>query len=315
MRAAVVLALILAFAGCQSGRQGPDEDGSADLLGSLTAGDWAVIDIIEVDEVRQQVYFTGGGREPGRDPYLRHLYRVSFDPASAEAGKVTLLTPNDADHHFDPDSALHMQRLSGSIWPDSPIRPELGVFLDTYSTVDRAPVTVLRSTEDGELLAEVEDADTSALFKAGYTPPERRGFTAADGETEVYSVYYAPQRKVEGGRHPVIDAVYGGPQVSVAPRNFVQAVAALNPLAEAALARLGFAVVVTDARGTPGRSSAFRDAGYPEFTRVGIEDHTPTAAGSGPGPTRLPRTGRPSTSPEWPGTSRGGSFSSTATWT
>ena len=249
------------------------EDGSADLLGSLTAGDWAVIDIIEVDEVRQQVYFTGGGREPGRDPYLRHLYRVSFDPASAEAGKVTLLTPNDADHHFDPDSVLHMARLSGFVWPDSPIRPELGVFLDTYSTVDRAPVTVLRSTEDGELLAEVEDADTSALFKAGYTPPERRGFTAADGETEVYSVYYAPQRKVEGGRHPVIDAVYGGPQVSVAPRNFVQAVAALNPAAEAALARLGFAVVVTDARGTSGRSSAFRDAGYPEFTRVGIEDH------------------------------------------
>jgi len=249
------------------------EDGSADLLGALTAGDWAVLDIIEVDETDRQVYFTGGGREPGRDPYFRHLYRVSFDPASSGAGGVILLTPNEADHHFDPDLFWLMRSRFGFTWPDSPIRTELGVFLDTYSTVDRAPVTVLRSLEDGEVLAEVEKADTSALFKAGYAPPERRAFTAADGETDVYSVYYAPRRRVEGGRHPVIDAVYGGPQVAVAPRNFVEAVAAFNPATEAALARLGFAVVVTDGRGTPGRSSAFRDAGYPEFTRVGIEDH------------------------------------------
>ncbi|MCY3966382.1 MAG: DPP IV N-terminal domain-containing protein [Acidobacteria bacterium] len=249
------------------------EDGSADLLGALTTGDWAVLDIIEVDETDRQVYFTGGGREPDRDPYFRHLYRVSFDPASSGAGEVILLTPNEADHHFDPDFFWFRRSRFGFTWPDSSIRTELGVFLDTYSTVDRAPVTVLRSTEDGEVLAEVEKADTSALFRAGYTPPERRAFTAADGETDVYSVYYAPQRRVEGGRHPVIDAVYGGPQVAVAPRNFVEAVAAFNPATEAALARLGFAVVVSDGRGTPGRSSAFRDAGYPEFTRVGIEDH------------------------------------------
>jgi len=249
------------------------EDDSADLLGAVTAGDWTVLDIIQVDEAGQQVYFTGGGREPGRDPYLRHLYRASFDPASLESDGTTLLTPNDADHHFDPDPERIMETLFGLVPPADRIRPDLGVFLDTYSTVDRPPVTVLRSTEDGKVLAEVEQADASALFEAGFVPPERRAFVAADGETEVYSVYFAPQRGVGGGRHPVIDAVYGGPQVYVAPRNFVQAVAARNPAAEPALARLGFAVVVTDGRGTPSRSSAFRDAGYPEFTQVGVNDH------------------------------------------
>ena len=249
------------------------EDDSADLLGAVTAGDWTVLDIIQVDEEGQQVYFTGGGREPGRDPYLRHLYRASFDPASPRAGEVVLLTANDADHHFEPAPVPMMEALFGLAPPPPRIRPDLGVFLDTWSTVDRPPVTVLRSTEDGKVLAEVERADASALFEAGFVPPERRAFLAADGETEVYSVYFAPQREVEGGRHPVIDAVYGGPQVYVAPRNFVQAVAARNPAAEPALARLGFAVVVTDGRGTPGRSSAFRDAGYPEFTQVAIEDH------------------------------------------
>ncbi len=249
------------------------DDDSADLVGTVTSGDWTVLDIIHVDEAGQQVYFTGGGREAGRDPYLRHLYRASFDPASPRAGEVVLLTANDADHHFEPAPVPMMEALFGLAPPPLRIRPDLGVFLDTWSTVDRPPITVLRSTEDGKVLAEVEQADASALFEAGFVPPERRAFLAADGETEVYSVYFAPQRDVEGGRHPVIDAVYGGPQVYVAPRNFVQAVGARNPSAEPALARLGFAVVVTDGRGTPGRSSAFRDAGYPEFTQVAIEDH------------------------------------------
>jgi dipeptidyl aminopeptidase/acylaminoacyl peptidase len=39
------------------------------------------------------------------------------------------------------------------------------------------------------------------------------------------------------------------------------------------LARLGFAMVTVDGRGTPYRDNAFRDAGYPEFTQVGIDDH------------------------------------------
>ena len=247
-------------------------DDTADLVGTVTAGDWTVFDIIHVDEAGQRVYFTGGGREPG-DPYLRHLYRASFDPASPDAGEVALLTENEADHHFEPSPAPMTQVLFGLAPPPPRIRPDLGVFLDTYSTVDRPPVTVLRSTESGEMLAEVEKADASALFEAGFVPPERRAFVAADGETEVYSVYFAPQREVEGGRHPVIDAVYGGPQIFVAPRNFVEAVGTRYPVADAALARLGFAVVVTDGRGTPGRSSAFRDAGYPEFTQVGVEDH------------------------------------------
>ena len=96
---------------------------------------------------------------------------------------------------------------------------------------------------------------------------------AADGETDIATVYYAPMRALPGGRHPVIDSAYGGPQVYVAPRNFMEAHLGRNPVGESALARLGFAVAVTDARGTPARGNAFRDAGYTEFTQVGIDDH------------------------------------------
>ncbi len=230
------------------------------LLNPITGGDWAAIDLIGIDERRREVYFTAGGREPGRDPYYRHLYKAGLN-----GGPVTLLTDADADHHFESPQAAP--------GPAPMVHPAGGVFLDTYSTVSEPPVTVLRSTRDGRLIAEIERADALALYAAGWKPPIRERVKAADGVTDLYPVYYRPQREVAGGRHPIIDAAYGGPQVTVAPRNFIEAYSNPNPYGESGLARLGFAMMTVDGRGTPGRSRAFRDAGYPEFTQIGVDDH------------------------------------------
>jgi dipeptidyl aminopeptidase/acylaminoacyl peptidase len=238
------------------------------LANSLTAGDWAVIDLLAVDERRREAYFTGGGREPGRDPYYRHLYKVSLD-----RGLVTLLTDSDADHHFKPANAPMLKLLFRSVDPPPLINPTAGLFVDTYSTVSEPPVSVLRSTRDGRVIAEIERADPTALYAAGWKAPVREKVKAADGTTDLYAVYYRPLRALPGGKHPIIDAEYGGPQITVAPVNFVDAYSSSNPLGESGLARLGFATVTIDGRGTPYRSRAFRDAGYPEFTQVGIDDH------------------------------------------
>ncbi len=238
------------------------------LKNAITGGSWVVQDIHAVDMDARVVYFTGGGREAGYDPYFRLLYRASFD-----GGEVTLLTDENADHHFTPDATPFMALLRGLPPAEPVIRPDLGVLIDTYSTVDKPPVTVLRSTTDGSIITTLERADASDLYATGWQPPVRHKVKAADGETDIYTVYWAPRRAVAGGKHPVIDAVYGGPQIIVAPRNFIEAYSARNPYGQAAQARLGFAVVTTDGRGTPMRSSAFRDAGYVEFTKVGIEDH------------------------------------------
>ncbi|NIB45226.1 prolyl oligopeptidase family serine peptidase [Pseudomaricurvus alkylphenolicus] len=234
----------------------------------ITGGNWLVQDIHQIDEARREVYFTAGGREAGRDPYLRHLYKAPFD-----GGEVTLLTDVNADHHFAPEPVPMFAMLFGIVPGENPIQPAHGILIDTYSTVDQPPVTVLRSTEDGSVVAELETADASALYAAGYKAPVRKAIKAADGVTDVWSVYYAPQKELPNGKHPVVDAVYGGPQVIVAPRNFIEAYSGSNPLMKSALTKLGFGVVVTDGRGTPLRSNEFRDAGYTEFTQVGIDDH------------------------------------------
>jgi dipeptidyl aminopeptidase/acylaminoacyl peptidase len=236
---------------------------------AITGGDWAVQDIVAIDEQRRDIYFTAAGREAGQDPYYRHLYRARLEEGGA---KIVRLTEAPADHQFELANAW-----LGTGYRDPPpsplIRPDAGVFVDTWSTVDRPPVSELRSTQDGRLIAKLEAADASRLFAAGWVAPVRERVKAADGTTDIYAVYFAPQGRTAGSKYPVIDSAYNGASSLVTPRNFPEAYQRTGRNGASALTRLGFAVVIVDGRGTAVRSKAFRDAGYPEFTQVGIDDH------------------------------------------
>jgi dipeptidyl-peptidase-4 len=238
------------------------------LKNAITRGNWLVLDILAVDEVRREIYFTAVGREAGRDPYYLHLYRASLD---GHAG-VQLLTEPNADHQFEPSPSSTEAQLFSLELRSALIQPAANVFVDTWSTVDHPPMSVLRSTRDGHVVAELEHADASRLFATGWVPPVRERVTAADGKTDLYAVYFTSHGMSAGTRSPVIDAAYGGPQINVTPRNFIEAYRG-GERGKSALARLGFGVVTVDGRGTPMRARIFRDAGYPEFTQVGIDDH------------------------------------------
>jgi len=239
------------------------------LKNAITQGPGNVQDIVAIDESRREIYFTMTGHEPGRDPYFRFLYRARLDGREG----VRLLTEPDADHAFEPGAATTIARLFHVPSPAPLVNPSAGVFIDTWSTVARPPVSVLRSTRDGRLIATLEHADASRLYAMGWRPPVRERVTAADGKTTLYADYWAPDGLRSDREYPTIDAAYGGPQIVVTPRNFTEAITGGAAQGQLALARLGFAVVTVDGRGTPMRSQGFRDAGYPEFTQVGIDDH------------------------------------------
>ena len=232
------------------------------VVRQLTKGAWLVRDVVGVDEVRRQVLFTAGGREPG-DPYQRRLYRVSLD-----GGAPVLLTPEAADHAIDGGTGVLMGGR-----PSHLLSPSAAYVVDSYSRVDQVPVSVLRATSDGRALLELERADAHAVQAAGWTPPQRVSVLAADGHTELQATVYLPPGYREDGRHPVIDAMYGGPHITNAPVGFVEATATMNPVARASLAQLGFVVVSFDARGTPGRSKAFHDASFLTAADLQLDDH------------------------------------------
>ena len=214
----------------------------------ITSGAWMVSDLLYVDEPLRYVYFTGRGREPGRDPYYRFLYRAKLD-----GGPVELLTSENADHNvsFSPDGKY---------------------LVDAYSRPDTIPISVVRAPS-GAIVKELQRANISRLVTAGWTMPIPFTVKARDGQTDLEGLLYRPSRIVPGRKYPVIDYIYPGPQVgSVGGRQFN-----VNPGGSArSLAELGFYVVQVDAMGTPGRSKAFHDTFYGNMTDNGIPDQVAT---------------------------------------
>lgn len=233
------------------------------LRNRITKGDWLVRDIVHVDEPRRTIYFTGNGREEG-NPYYRYLYRVNFDGSG-----LTLLSAEPADHLIGLGTGLARPVDA------APISPSGKYVVYTYSTVDRAPTTVLRATPPkGRLIATLETVDPSGLYAIGYRPPEEFVVKAADGTTDLWGVFYKPSTFDSNRKYPVIDAEYTSPVTATAPRDFVTALRGATSRPSASmLAELGFVVVVVDARGTPFRSRDFLYASYGKLDILGLDDH------------------------------------------
>ena len=219
-------------------------DGRPDPVSQITSGAWAAGDVFHVDEVKRQIWFTGRGREADRNIYYAHLYRVNFDGSG-----LTLLTPEDGNHNV---------RFS----------PSGRFIVDTYSSIEGPPVTVLRSVADGRVIRTLETANISRLEEIGWTPPKQFRVKARDGVTELYGMMFLPTNFDPTKKYPVIDHIYPGPQVGS-----VGQWAWSTGGEERALAELGFVVIELDHLGTPLRSKAFHDNYYGNFGDNGLPDH------------------------------------------
>jgi dipeptidyl-peptidase-4 len=206
---------------------------SGRLKHQITRGPGPVLELLHVDERGRALVFTAAGKEAGRDPYYRHLYRIGFDGRN-----LRLLTPEDANHAVN-------------------LSPDGRYFVDTWSTPTTPPTTVLRDVQ-GRLLLTLERGDLSRLVAGGWTPPIPFTVKARDGVTDLYGLMYLPSAFDSTRSYPVLNYLYPGPQSgSVGSRSFSAARGDKQALAE-----LGFVVVEVDGMGTPLRSKSFHDTWY-----------------------------------------------------
>jgi len=203
------------------------------LKNRITSGEGNVASLLRVDEKARVITFIGQGREKGRDPYFRHVYKVGFDGRG-----LALLTPDDADHA-------------------AALSPSGRYLIDSYSKPDVPPVTVLRNSA-GKLLAKLEQADISPLLATGWRPPLPFSAKGRDGATDVYGLLFRPTNFDPAKKYPIVNSIYPGPQSgSVGGRSFAPARGDTQALAE-----LGFVVVQIDGMGTPNRSKSFHETYY-----------------------------------------------------
>jgi len=216
---------------------------SGTVKNQVTSGQWNVGSIQFVDETTKQIYFTGRGRESG-NPYYNRLYRINYDGSG-----LVLLTPEDANHEVE-------------------FSPSGKYFVDSYSRVEKAPVTLLRATPDGRIVRKLEEAVTTRLEAAGWKPAQTFSVKARDGVTDIYGVIYLPSKLDTTKKYPIISNIYPGPQVgSVGAWRFKDGGETFS------LAELGFVVIQLDHLGTPLRSKSFHDNYYGNFGDNGLPDH------------------------------------------
>jgi dipeptidyl-peptidase-4 len=212
------------------------------LKRQITRGPFNCRGVEVVDERNRVLYFEATGREAGEDPYYRHLYRIGLDGTGMQ-----LLSPGDFNHSTSLDE--------DGRW-----------FVDNYSRVDTTPQAALFDTR-GQKLLDLEEADLSLLFEAGYRFPEPYRVKADDGITDLYGVIYKPFDFDENRQYPIIAYVYPGPQTESVDKSFS------TNAQNVSLAQAGFIVITVGNRGGhPERSKWYHNYGYGNLRDYGLAD-------------------------------------------
>ena len=237
-------------------------DRKKDKLTQVTKGDFWVRDVQHIDfekgKKKGVIYFSANGmgyknmgtvqssldgKIPQEDPYNVHYYRIDTD------GKNLLcLTPEPGNHK-------------------ATFSKDFTALIDTYSSIDKAPVAVLRSAKDGRIINTLETADISRLEATGWKAPEVFVAPGRDGKTDMWGIIQRPSNFDPNKKYPVIEYIYSGPGDQYVPKSFTPWLYNLADLAE-----LGFIVVQLDAMTTSFRSLDFEQVCYKNLKDAGFPD-------------------------------------------
>ncbi len=217
------------------------------VINQITKGKFYVRRIIEIDEKNQVIYFTANGEglpktNPNEDPYNIHYCKVNFN------GKGFVdLTPEEGNH-------------SASFSDDK------SYIVDTYSTVEVPPVTVLRDGKTGKIMQTLAQTDITELKKTDWQCQQVFVAKGRDGKTDMWGIIQRPSNFDPSKKYPVIEYIYSGPGDQYVPKTF-STVGSL-----AALAELGFIVVQLDGMTTSWRSKDFEEVCYKNLKDAGFPD-------------------------------------------
>ena len=234
---------------------------TGELKHAITSGDWRVRDVLHVDEKRRELFIQTSARVANRDPYYRDICRVLID-----TGEITTLLSSDDDYvvHYPDTNVVSYKKITGHASKQtSGVDSNGNYFVATRTRADLVPTTLL-ADRNGKAIMELEVTDISTLPE-GWRWPEPVKLLAADGSTDIYGLLFRPSDFSPNKHYPVINFINSSAKLAVVPKgsfNTSRGYADRHYFYGAALAELGFIVLVLDSRGTPLRSKAFQDESY-----------------------------------------------------
>lgn len=218
-------------------------DAQGNLKQQVTNGEFHVHNFQGIDEGTRTVYFTANGVNKNIDPYYEHLYKINLNGS----GMKSLNSGN-----FNSSTNLSESKK---------------FFISNFSRVNTAPKSELRSNSGAKIL-DLEEADLSQLFAAGYKFPEPFKMKADDGITDIYGVMYKPFDMDSTKVYPMLQYVYPGPQTEAVNKSFSVRMNRTDRMAQ-----VGFVVVTLGNRGGhPARSKWYHTYGYGNLRDYGLAD-------------------------------------------
>ncbi len=234
----------------------------------LTHGTWCVRRVLHIDEERGLLYFTANGIHPGEDPYHIHYCRINLDGSG-----FTDLTPEPANHsaRFNEDYTALIDTYSTQDTPPTTVVRSLSrnTVAATASNQSHTPKSLSLSVGDGTAVAEklLATADITSLKEAGWVAPEIFAAPGRDGVTPMWGIIQRPSNFDPSKKYPIIEYIYAGPGDSYVPKSFQP-----SNYYTTALANLGFIVVQLDAMGTSNRGKKFEEVCYKNLKDAGFPD-------------------------------------------
>jgi len=212
---------------------------SGELIRQLTDGKWEITEIIGLDEITGQLYFTGK-----RDsPLEQQLYTVSLS-----AGELIPLTAIPGYHKIN-------------------ISDESHYFLDYYSSTT-IPEAVQIVDISGNRIASLIDSQDSCWADLTLTYPEFITVTTSDNGTVLNGKITLPWDFNPNNKYPVVIFGYGGPGSQVVTDRW----GGRNYLWHQYLCQQGYICFSIDNRGTGGRGKAFKNLTYGDLGNWLVHD-------------------------------------------
>ncbi|MFJ6453935.1 DPP IV N-terminal domain-containing protein [Paenarthrobacter sp. NPDC091669] len=246
---------------------------SGSVKRQLTDGRWRVRELLAVDEKNREVFFIAAGVGSATGPCQGRPCKISLDPAATveilrdDEGEHTVWRPNSFNLAlFSLQSGVDRSDIAG-------ISPGADYFVDTVSKTDGLPVTIL-CDRSGAKVMELEAA-TDVGLPATWRWPVPVSTIAADGKTEIHGLLFFPVDYDPSRSYPVVDHIYGGPQVRNCPQGaFADPMETHTFIDTAAFAQLGAFALVLDGRGTTERGRDFHKSSWKKVHEASaLEDH------------------------------------------
>ncbi len=245
---------------------------TGDLKNTISSGRWQVRNIVFFDAKRREVFVTAGGRVAGRDPYYRDLIRINID-----TGEIAEIAGGNDDciAITQGEQSYNWARSYGrDVFGSNAVCPS-----GEYAVVTRTRADELSNTcvinRDGHEIARIASATLHGIPE-GWTLPEPVTLRAADNDTEIFGLVFRPSDFSPNVSWPIVSHVYRSPDLNWVPKGSFNSDKTNGWVFHeaAAIAELGFIVVLIDGRGTAYREKAFLDHSYGNVERASdLADH------------------------------------------